>query len=182
MGCDWLSMLSYDISLPQTQYFSTLILHRRTVDTFYCHKLIDPQRARTKARTRLVCWAPVYLANLPEMLCRPLPAGWKTFPETRWHKENRGIPQVSLTSTAPGQQRLRTRHYDSKIQKYLFDNVQTSIIHINVTMWKQLKYFLMSTCLEILGKVLWPLSQRPPENVCNEDYGSGVWAYLWAYL
>ena len=41
------------------------------------------------------------------------------------------------------------------------DNVQTSIIQITGTMWKQIKYFLMITCLETLVKAVWPLSQRP---------------------
>ena len=34
-----------------------------------------------------------------------------------------------------------------KIQKHLFDILQTSIIQINGTMWKQIKYLLMCTCL-----------------------------------
>ena len=58
-----------------------------------------------------------------------------------------------------------------KIQKHLFDHVQTSIIQINGTMWTQIKYFLMGTCLETLVKAVWPLSQRPPGN---------VWKY-WAH-
>ena len=37
---------------------------------------------------------------------------------------------------------------------------------------KRINYFLMSACLETLVKAVWPLSQRPPEN---------VWKY-WAHL
>ena len=59
----------------------------------------------------------------------------------------------------------------SIFKKHLFDNVQTYMIRINGTMWKQIKYFLMSTCLETFVKAVWPLSQRPPEN---------IWKY-WAH-
>ena len=43
----------------------------------------------------------------------------------------------------------------------------TDINHINQrnNVKKRIKYFLMSTCPETLVKAVWPLSQRPPENV-----------------
>ena len=56
-----------------------------------------------------------------------------------------------------------------EIQKHLLDNVQTSIIQTNGTMWKQINYFLMSICLETLVKAVRPLSKRSPENVCKHQ-------------
>ena len=49
----------------------------------------------------------------------------------------------------------------------------TDINHINQrnNVKKRIKYFLMNTRLETLVKAVWPLSQRPPEN---------VWKY-WAH-
>ena len=44
----------------------------------------------------------------------------------------------------------------------------TDINHTNQRkIWKQNKYFLRITCLDIYFKTVWPLPQRPPENACK---------------
>ena len=49
---------------------------------------------------------------------------------------------------------------NSRFKPFLL-NVRPSIMPIKGTVWKQIKYILRSTCLDILVNAVWQLSQKP---------------------